>query len=133
MARLGMLILTGIVVNNSIVLIDSIVLLREQGRAKVDAIAMSCSSRLNAVLMTMATTVCGMIPVAIGQGTIQGIPYASLGVTIIAMHPDMNGGARADEDRLARVIRAWDILRRSRGFRDCPEISTNLSRILAKP
>ena len=34
------------------------------------------------------------------------------------LHPDMNGGARADEDRLARVIRAWDILRRSRGFRD---------------
>jgi len=34
------------------------------------------------------------------------------------LHPDMNGGHRGDEARLARVIRAWDILRHSRGFRD---------------
>lgn len=34
------------------------------------------------------------------------------------LHPDMNAGARGDEERLGRVIRAWDILKRSRGFRD---------------
>ena len=34
------------------------------------------------------------------------------------LHPDMNGGAREDEARLGRVIRAWDILRKSRSFRD---------------
>ena len=34
------------------------------------------------------------------------------------LHPDMNGGNRTDEARLARVIRAWDILKNSRGFRD---------------
>ena len=34
------------------------------------------------------------------------------------LHPDMNMGARADEARLARVIRAWDVLRQSRSFRD---------------
>ena len=34
------------------------------------------------------------------------------------LHPDMNNGARADEARLGRVIRAWDILKRSRNFRD---------------
>ena len=34
------------------------------------------------------------------------------------LHPDMNGGARTDEARLGRVIRAWDILRKGRGFRD---------------
>lgn len=34
------------------------------------------------------------------------------------LHPDMNNGARTDEARLARVIRAWDIIRRSRNFRD---------------
>ena len=34
------------------------------------------------------------------------------------LHPDMNGGNRADEARLGRVIRAWDILKNSRGFRD---------------
>ena len=34
------------------------------------------------------------------------------------LHPDMNGGARTDEARLGRVIRAWDILRKSRSFRE---------------
>ena len=34
------------------------------------------------------------------------------------LHPDMKNGARTDEARLARVIRAWDILKRSRSFRD---------------
>jgi len=34
------------------------------------------------------------------------------------LHPDMNGGARGDEARLGSVIRAWDILKRSRSFRD---------------
>ena len=34
------------------------------------------------------------------------------------LHPDMNGGARGDEARLGRVIRAWDILKRSRSFKD---------------
>jgi hypothetical protein len=34
------------------------------------------------------------------------------------LHPDLNNGARKDEGRLARVIRAWDILKTSRSFRD---------------
>ena len=34
------------------------------------------------------------------------------------LHPDMNGGNRTDEARLGRVIRAWDILKNSRSFRD---------------
>lgn len=34
------------------------------------------------------------------------------------LHPDMNGGARGDEARLARVIRAWDIVKKSRSFKD---------------
>jgi DnaJ domain len=35
-----------------------------------------------------------------------------------SLHPDMNNGARNDEARLAHVIRAWDILKQSRSFRD---------------
>lgn len=34
------------------------------------------------------------------------------------LHPDNNGGNRTDEERLRRVIRAWDVLKRSRGLRD---------------
>lgn len=34
------------------------------------------------------------------------------------LHPDMNGGNRADEDRLQEVVWAWDQLKDSRYFRD---------------
>ncbi len=34
------------------------------------------------------------------------------------LHPDMNKGDRADEDRLQEVVWAWDQLRESRNFRD---------------
>lgn len=34
------------------------------------------------------------------------------------LHPDMNAGARTDEDRLALVLRAWEILKKSPNFRD---------------
>jgi DnaJ-class molecular chaperone len=32
------------------------------------------------------------------------------------LHPDMNGGNRADEDRLQEVVWAWDQLKDSRNF-----------------
>jgi len=35
-----------------------------------------------------------------------------------AVHPDMNGGDRSDEDRLREVLWAWEILKASRNFRD---------------
>ncbi|GMG81410.1 J domain-containing protein [Paralimibaculum aggregatum] len=34
------------------------------------------------------------------------------------LHPDMNGGENPDPERLARVLKAWDILRRSPNFTD---------------
>ncbi|MDO5613823.1 MAG: J domain-containing protein [Paracoccus sp. (in: a-proteobacteria)] len=34
------------------------------------------------------------------------------------LHPDMNGGDRSDEDRLAEVVWAWEQVRESRYFRD---------------
>ena len=34
------------------------------------------------------------------------------------LHPDMNGGRRDDEDRLAEVVWAWDQIKDSRSFRD---------------
>lgn len=41
--------------------------------------------------------------------------YKSL---VKGLHPDMNGGARADEDRLREVVWAWEQIRHSRSFRD---------------
>lgn len=34
------------------------------------------------------------------------------------LHPDLNGGNRADEDRLQEVVWAWDQIKDSRSFRD---------------
>jgi len=34
------------------------------------------------------------------------------------LHPDMNGGENPDPERLARVLKAWDLLRRSPSFTD---------------
>ena len=34
------------------------------------------------------------------------------------LHPDMNGGQNPDPERLARVLKAWQILRKSRNFTD---------------
>lgn len=34
------------------------------------------------------------------------------------LHPDMNGGDRADEDRLQEVVWAWDQIKESRNFRE---------------
>jgi HAE1 family hydrophobic/amphiphilic exporter-1 len=84
MARLGLIILIGVVVNNAIILIDVILKLRSRGKRRNDAIALGCAQRLKAVLMTTATTVFGLLPVAMGQAKIMGIPYSTLGICIIS-------------------------------------------------
>ncbi len=84
MARLGLIILIGVVVNNAIILIDVILKLRARGKRRDDAIALGCTQRLKAVFMTTATTVFGLMPVALGQSKIMGIPYSTLGICIIS-------------------------------------------------
>ncbi|MBI1219597.1 MAG: DnaJ domain-containing protein [Rhodobacteraceae bacterium] len=39
-------------------------------------------------------------------------------VLVKDLHPDMNGGNRADEDRLQEVVWAWDQIKESRYFKD---------------
>lgn len=68
MSLLGAIMLIGIVVKNGIVLIDYISLCRERGQAVLNAVITAGKSRLRPVLMTTATTILGMIPMAIGGG-----------------------------------------------------------------
>ena len=68
MSLLGGIMLIGIVVKNGIVLIDYITLCRERGLAVLNSVVTAGKSRLRPVLMTTATTVLGMIPMAIGGG-----------------------------------------------------------------
>ena len=65
---LGMIMLAGIVVNNAIVLVDYINTLRRRGLPRDEAIVTAGSVRLRPILMTTATTVLGLLPMAIGMG-----------------------------------------------------------------
>ncbi len=65
---LGLIMLAGIVVNNAIVLVDYINRLRANGMNKIDAIVTAGSVRLRPILMTTATTVLGLLPMALGLG-----------------------------------------------------------------
>jgi HAE1 family hydrophobic/amphiphilic exporter-1 len=78
MSLLGAIMLIGIVVKNGIVLIDYTILCRERGQSILNAVVTAGKSRLRPVLMTTATTVLGMVPMAIstGQGAEMWSPMA---------------------------------------------------------
>ncbi|SET25485.1 hydrophobic/amphiphilic exporter-1, HAE1 family [Salinibacillus kushneri] len=67
-AFIGFIMLAGIVVNNAIVLVDYINILRNRGQDRYEAILNAGPSRLRPILMTTLTTVLGMIPLALGIG-----------------------------------------------------------------
>ncbi|MEM7353362.1 MAG: efflux RND transporter permease subunit [Acidobacteriota bacterium] len=70
MSFLGIILLTGIVVNNAIVLVHRIEQRRTAGQAPVDAVREAASERYRPILMTTLTTLLGMVPLAAlgGQG-----------------------------------------------------------------
>jgi HAE1 family hydrophobic/amphiphilic exporter-1 len=65
---IGAILLAGIVVNNAIILVDYTNQLRRRGVAKLDALRKAGQVRLRPILMTTATTVLGLFPMAIGLG-----------------------------------------------------------------
>ncbi|MDX2473606.1 MAG: efflux RND transporter permease subunit [Candidatus Krumholzibacteria bacterium] len=65
---IGAIMLVGIVVNNAIVLIDTINRLRRAGMAKRDAVVKAGHMRLRPILMTTLTTVLGLLPMALSWG-----------------------------------------------------------------
>jgi HAE1 family hydrophobic/amphiphilic exporter-1 len=67
-AYIGLIMLAGIVVNQSIVLIDAVNQARERGLDKVDAIVAAGRARLRPILITKLTTILGLVPMAIGVG-----------------------------------------------------------------
>lgn len=67
-AMIGMVMLAGVIVNNGIVLVDSINQLREQGMSKHEAIMESAKNRLRPVVMTALTTILGLSTLAAGMG-----------------------------------------------------------------
>jgi len=65
---IGIIMLSGIVVNNSIVLVDYINQLREKGIPLFEAVVVGGRTRLRPILMTSLTTILALIPLALGLG-----------------------------------------------------------------
>ena len=82
MSLLGMVMVMGMVVANSILIVDFAHRLEDDGMSVLDAVVSSCRIRLRPILMTSLATVCGLIPMALklGEGSEE---YAPLGRTII--------------------------------------------------
>ena len=65
---IGVIMLTGIVVNNAIVLVDRINQLRHKGVDKLTAIMQASRSRFRPIIMTSLTTILGLAPLAFSSG-----------------------------------------------------------------
>ena len=79
----GAVLLIGVVVNNGIVLVDYVNRLRREGLERTRAVLLSAERRFRPILMTAATTICGMIPLTVGEPSSIGMSYKSFGLTLI--------------------------------------------------
>lgn len=80
---IGAIVLAGVVVNNAIVLVDTINRKRAQGMDRRAAIQAAASLRLRPIAITTLTTVLGLVPLALGIGEGAEI-QAPLAITVIA-------------------------------------------------
>jgi hydrophobic/amphiphilic exporter-1 (mainly G- bacteria), HAE1 family len=80
---LGILITVGIVVNNSIVMIDLVNQLRTRGMDRRTALLTGCQARMRPVLMTSLTTLIAMLPMAFFAGEGMGQMFAPIGQAVI--------------------------------------------------
>jgi ABC-type multidrug transport system ATPase subunit len=79
----GFLILLGVVVNNSILLIDYANILRERGFRRNRALMAAGMSRVRPILITAITTIVAMLPLAMGDTEYAGAIGAPFAVTVI--------------------------------------------------
>ena len=86
-AFMGVILLAGIIVNNSILLIDFAKLYQKQGNSLLDSVRMAIQVRTRPILMTAVTTIVGMIPVAaewaVGLERLSPLAIVAIGGLII--------------------------------------------------
>jgi HAE1 family hydrophobic/amphiphilic exporter-1 len=68
-SMVGLILLSGIVVNNGIVMIDYIKILQARGISRHEAIVTGATRRLRPILMTAFTTILSMVPLALELGS----------------------------------------------------------------
>jgi HAE1 family hydrophobic/amphiphilic exporter-1 len=68
MAIIGIIMLVGIAVNNSILLVDRILQLQKDGVSRIEAIQQAGQQRIRPILMTTATTILALLPLTFGFG-----------------------------------------------------------------
>jgi HAE1 family hydrophobic/amphiphilic exporter-1 len=78
MAMIGTVILIGVVVNNGIVLIDHVNNFRKRGLSMEKAIIEGGRERFRPIVMTAATTILGLIPMALGNAHLGNAQYYPL-------------------------------------------------------
>ena len=78
-AFIGLTSLVGIVINNSIILVDYTNQLRNEGKDIISALMEAGQTRFTPIVLTTATTVGGLLPLTLGGGTL----WAPMGWTII--------------------------------------------------
>ena len=78
MSLMGLIMMTGIVVSNSILIVDVTRNYREEGMPIREAVALACRVRLRPILMTSLATILGLIPMALAleAGSEQYAPLA---------------------------------------------------------
>jgi HAE1 family hydrophobic/amphiphilic exporter-1 len=72
MAFIGILVLMGVVVNNGIVMVEHINILRRAGLDRTSALVQGSRDRLRPILMTMGTAILGMVPIALSSTQMAG-------------------------------------------------------------
>jgi multidrug efflux pump subunit AcrB len=90
MSLMGLIMMTGIVVSNSILIVEFSGILHQEGLPLLEATIQACKVRLRPILMTSLATLLGMIPMALGfeAGSEQYAPLAraiigGLGVSVV--------------------------------------------------
>jgi multidrug efflux pump subunit AcrB len=78
-AFVGLISLVGIVINNSIILVDYTNKLTEEGKSIIDSIKLACETRFVPIILTTLTTIGGLLPLTLRGGTL----WAPMGWGII--------------------------------------------------
>jgi HAE1 family hydrophobic/amphiphilic exporter-1 len=82
LTQLGIVILAGIVVNNAILIVHQMLNNIKSGIEEREALLLSCQTRLRPIMMTVISSVFGMIPLAFGEGAGTEL-YRGMGTALI--------------------------------------------------